>query len=73
MFRVLSAETFSTLSTLLDAGLAPDRERLERLWRNLLLTDEHTWHADQSVRVRTANRASGGGAKTPAPTGPAID
>ncbi|MCI0536303.1 MAG: hypothetical protein L0Z50_13870 [Verrucomicrobiales bacterium] len=51
MYRVLAAETFSTLSAHMDSQIVPDRERLDRLWRNLLLTDEHTWHADQSVRA----------------------
>jgi hypothetical protein len=47
--RALSAEKFSTISTLTNPGIQPDRARLERLWRNMVLFDEHTWTADRSV------------------------
>ena len=50
MQRVLSAETFSTIGAQLDKTTAPNRAQLARIWQDLLLTDEHTWHADQSVR-----------------------
>ena len=41
--RALSAEKFSTVSSLLNPRLWPDRWALSDLWRNLLLFDEHTW------------------------------
>jgi len=47
--RALSAEKFATLSTLIDHRLAPDRETLDQMWRDLILMDEHTWTADMSV------------------------
>lgn len=50
MDRILSAEKLSSAASRLNRGFKPDRESLESAWRNLLLTDEHTWHADQSVR-----------------------
>jgi hypothetical protein len=50
MYRATTAEIFSTISARLDPSLSVQRFRLERLWENLLLTDEHTWHADQSTR-----------------------
>jgi alpha-mannosidase len=47
--RILSAEKFATISTLVNTIVRPDRERIERAWRKLLLIDEHSWDADRSV------------------------
>lgn len=55
--RVLSAEKFSTLASILNPTYAPDKTAIEGIWRNLLLTDEHTWHADQSVREPTSQQS----------------
>ncbi|MSU61484.1 MAG: hypothetical protein EXS31_03660 [Pedosphaera sp.] len=50
MQRVLSAEIFSTLNTRINPLTTPNRDRQAEIWRNLLITDEHSWHADQSTR-----------------------
>jgi alpha-mannosidase len=47
--RILSAEKFSTISTLVNPVVRPDQESLDQAWKNLLLVDEHTWQAFQSV------------------------
>jgi hypothetical protein len=47
--RALSAEKLSTLSSLINPSVRPDPDALDRLWKNLLLMDEHTWDADRSV------------------------
>jgi alpha-mannosidase len=50
MYRILSAEKAATLAELTNERFATDGEMLGLAWRNLLLTDEHTWQADSSVR-----------------------
>jgi alpha-mannosidase len=47
--RALSAEKLDTLSTLVDPVLAPDESLLRRMWTNMVLMDEHTWDAFNSV------------------------
>ena len=47
--RPLGAEKFSTISSLINPRLAPERTKLNQLWEKLLLFDEHTWEADRSV------------------------
>jgi hypothetical protein len=47
--RILSAEKFSTISTLVDPRVQPDLDVIHRAWNNLLLIDEHSWQADRSV------------------------
>lgn len=47
--RALSAEKISTISTLANPAVQPDHHRLNRMWRNMVLVDEHTWTADRSV------------------------
>ncbi len=47
--RILSAEKFSTISSLVNPVVRPDRRPLEQAWKSLLLTDEHSWQADRSV------------------------
>lgn len=47
--RILSAEKFSTVSTLVNPVVRPDQENLDQAWKNLLLVDEHSWQAFQSV------------------------
>jgi hypothetical protein len=48
-YRALSAEKFSTISTLVDPRLAPEHAALTELWKNILLSDEHTWEADRGI------------------------
>jgi len=50
MQRILSAEKASTIARLAKPQNVPDRAALETAWRNVLMLDEHTWHADVSVR-----------------------
>jgi alpha-mannosidase len=47
--RALSAEKFSTISSLVNPRLQPDRQALHRLWDNMVLMDEHTWESSRSV------------------------
>jgi hypothetical protein len=47
--RALAAEKFSTISSLVNPRLQPEDEALKRLWNNMVLYDEHTWGAAQSV------------------------
>ncbi|MFN7994931.1 MAG: polysaccharide lyase family protein [Bryobacteraceae bacterium] len=47
--RILSAEKFSTISTLVNPIVRPDLGVIERAWKNLLVVDEHSWQADRSV------------------------
>ncbi len=47
--RALSAEKLDTLSTLVDPLLAPDATLLKHMWTNMVLMDEHTWGAYNSV------------------------
>jgi alpha-mannosidase len=47
--RILTAEKFSSISALVNPVVRPDREIIDRAWKNLLLVDEHTWQAYQSV------------------------
>jgi len=49
MSRARSAEIFSTVAATSVPGFQPDIRALSVLWESLLLTDEHTWHADVSV------------------------
>ncbi len=46
---VLSAEKISTLSSRLNPVVRPDRGVLDKLWRELLVIDEHSWQADRST------------------------
>ena len=47
--RALSAEKFSTASMLAQPIIQPDRATLQRLWRDIVLVDEHTWTSADSV------------------------
>lgn len=57
--RALSAEKFSTISTLTNPGVQPDRARLAGLWRNMVLVDEHTWTSDRSVSDPSIDQSRG--------------
>ena len=46
--RVLAAEKFSTISSLVNPVIRPDSEAMKLLWDNLRMFDEHTWTADRS-------------------------
>jgi len=47
--RALSAEKFSTISTLVNPRIQPERALLARVWRDMVLLDEHTWTYYASV------------------------
>ena len=47
--RALAAETFSTISSLINPRLRPEADVLKGLWNNMVLYDEHTWGAAGSV------------------------
>ena len=57
--RALSAEKLDTLSTLVDPVLAPDESLLHRMWTNMVLMDEHTWGAYNSVSSPKSEEAVG--------------
>jgi hypothetical protein len=46
--RALSAEKFSTISSIVNPRIRPDREAMKSLWDNLRMFDEHTWTAARS-------------------------
>ena len=41
--RALAAEKFSTIASLINPIIRPDRQALNELWRNIALYDEHTY------------------------------
>jgi alpha-mannosidase len=43
-----SAEKLAAISSLVDPRLAPDKSRLDTMWKNILLMDEHTWNASDA-------------------------
>jgi hypothetical protein len=47
--RILSAEKFATISSLVNSIVRPDHDKIDHAWKNLLLVDEHSWDADRSV------------------------
>jgi alpha-mannosidase len=47
--RALSAEKLSTIATFLDPDLAPPRQLIASMWRNLILYAEHTFDSWDSV------------------------
>lgn len=47
--RALSAEKLSTIATFLDPNLAPPRQLIASMWRNLILYAEHTFDSWDSV------------------------
>ena len=49
MGRARAAEIFSTVASLAVPGFRADPGAMDALWQSLLLTDEHTWHADVST------------------------
>lgn len=57
--RGVSAEELSTISTLVNSRVAPEKQRLQSMWKNMVLMDEHTWesavaisepHSDEAVQ-----------------------
>jgi alpha-mannosidase len=56
--RALSAEKFSTLSTLVNSKLSTDRRELEELWKDMELMDEHTWGDSRSITAPDSREAT---------------
>jgi alpha-mannosidase len=50
--RVLAAEKFSTISSLVDPRTRPDPLAMETLWREMLAFEEHTWGGGRSGTLR---------------------
>jgi hypothetical protein len=48
--RVLAAEKFSTISSLVNPAIRPDSAALTLLWDNLRMFDEHTWTSNRTWR-----------------------
>jgi alpha-mannosidase len=47
--RAPSAEKLATISSLVNHGLAVNRNTLQEMWANMVLMDEHTWTSWNSV------------------------
>ena len=55
--RALSAEKFSTLSTLINPKFSPDQGELHDLWKDMVLMDEHTWGDSRSITAPESRQA----------------
>ena len=53
--RAPSVEQLATMSSLVNPRLAPDKERLDRMWTDMVLMDEHTWTSHDSVTDPTSD------------------
>jgi hypothetical protein len=47
--RAPAAETLASLAALLNPRIRSEKEVLDRIWENMLLADEHTWEAANSI------------------------
>ncbi len=47
--RAPTAEKLATLSSLVNPLLKPDSESLDKMWKNIVLMDEHTWDSYNST------------------------
>jgi len=56
--RAPSAEQLATVSSLANPLMAPDKERLNRMWRDMVLMDEHTWTSHDSVSDPTSDETA---------------
>ena len=57
--QAVSAEELSTISTLVNHRIAPEKRKLQAMWKNMVLMDEHTWesavatsepHSDEAIQ-----------------------
>ena len=55
--RLVSAEKLSSLAAHWNPAFQPDAADLHRAWNGIRLIDEHTWHADCSVRDPESDQA----------------
>ena len=44
-----SAEKLETLTSLVNPNLAPDKGDIDQMWTHMVLWDEHTWTASNSI------------------------
>ncbi len=56
--RAPSAEQLATVSSLVNPRLAPDKDRLDEMWRDMVLMDEHTWTSHDSVNDPTSDETA---------------
>ena len=52
-----SAEKLATLTSLVNPNLAADKKDLDRMWKDMLLMDEHTWDSYNSITDPTSREA----------------
>ncbi|MGC2163507.1 MAG: polysaccharide lyase family protein [Silvibacterium sp.] len=55
--RAPTAEKFATLTSIVKPLLRADKADLDRMWRNMVLMDEHTWDSYNSVSDPTSMEA----------------
>lgn len=55
--RAPTAEKLATVTSLVDPFMRPDKKRLARMWKNMVLMDEHTWGAYDSTSDPTSMEA----------------
>ena len=57
--RAQTAEKIATLTSIVDPHLQADKADLDRMWRNMVLMDEHTWGSYNSISDPTSLEATG--------------
>jgi alpha-mannosidase len=55
--RAPTAEKFATLTSIVNPLMRADKKDLDRMWRNMVLMDEHTWDSYNSVSDPTSMEA----------------
>ncbi len=55
--RAPTAEKFATLTTVVNPLMRADKKDLDRMWRNMVLMDEHTWDSYNSISDPTSMEA----------------
>lgn len=55
--RAPTAEKLATLTTLVNPLFTTDKEKLDAMWRNMVLMDEHTWDSYNSVSDPASSEA----------------
>jgi alpha-mannosidase len=55
--RALTAEKFSTVSALVDPAISPDRTKIDHMWNDMVLMDEHTFGAYDSITAPHSREA----------------
>lgn len=55
--RALTAEKFSTVSAFVDPALSPDRTKIHHMWNDMVLMDEHTFGAWDSISAPHSREA----------------